>query len=86
MAYKQLKNKMRAKYGNKCMLCRRKLKLNETTFHHILPLSKGGKSTEENGALLCEPCQSILHTFEYEEDGYKRLTEKILKNKGKASS
>ena len=83
MAYKNLKNNLRKKHGNKCMLCRRKLKVNETTFHHITPISRGGKSTEENGAILCAQCQSILHTFEYEEEGYKKLTKKILKNKGR---
>lgn len=56
MAYKNLKNKLRMKYGCKCMLCKRKLSLKNTTFHHILPLSRGGKSTEENGALLCKEC------------------------------
>lgn len=86
MGYRDLKQKLRTKYGTKCMMCERKLPLKETIFHHILPLSKGGKSTEENGALLCEPCQTILHTFDYEEDGYKKLTQKILKNKEKASS
>lgn len=82
MAYKNLKNKLRKKYGCRCMLCKRKLPLKATTFHHILPLSKGGKSTEENGSLLCKECQSIIHIFSYEEDGYKKLTKRILKNKG----
>lgn len=83
MGYRNLKNKLRQKYGCRCMLCKRKLPLKATTFHHILPLSKGGKSTEENGSLLCKECQIILHTFDYEEEGYKKLTKIILKNKGR---
>ena len=81
MAYKNLKHRLRMKYGSKCMLCGRKLPLKGTTFHHILPLSRGGKSTEENGSLLCKECQSIIHLFSYEEEGYQKLTKRILKNK-----
>lgn len=68
-------------YGRKCMLCKRKLKLELLTFHHIKPKENGGEVSLKNGALLCKECQEIIHTFKYEEDGYKKLTSKILKNK-----
>ena len=69
-------------YGKKCMLCRRKLKLNECTYHHIIPEAYGGVYTEENGAILCEPCHHIIHLFKDEEDGYKKLPSVIIRNKG----
>lgn len=81
MSNRQIKQALLIKYGCNCMLCRRKLKPNERTLHHIIPICNGGETTEENGAILCEPCQKIIHTFDYEEDGYRKLTEKILKNK-----
>lgn len=81
MSYKWLKTELRVKYGRKCMLCGRKLKEKQSTFHHIVPKSRGGEATEENGAVLCESCQSIIHLFEYEDEGYQKLTKRILKNK-----
>ena len=81
MTNKVIKLELIRKYGRYCMLCNRKLKEQECTLHHIKPICNGGETTEENGAILCEPCQKIIHTFNYEEDGYKKLTKRILKNK-----
>jgi hypothetical protein len=39
--------------GGQCVLCRSRENLE---FDHIIPLAKGGGSTERNIQLLCEPC------------------------------
>lgn len=83
MAYRLEKKILKNIYGKRCMLCSRKLKDNQCTFHHIIPKSVGGETSIKNGAILCEQCQTILHIFNYEEDGYKKLTSKILKIKNK---
>ena len=84
MAYKLQKSILKQRCGNKCMLCRRKLKDKECTFHHIIPKSCGGDSSLENGAILCSQCQSIVHIFNYGEEGYSKITEVIKKNKSKS--
>ena len=81
MGNKHVKQSLLKKYGSCCMLCSRKLKEKERTFHHIVPIADGGETTEENGSILCEPCQKIIHTFKYGEEGYNKLTKIILKNK-----
>lgn len=86
MAYRLEKNILKKKYGKKCMLCFRRLKDKECTFHHIVPKSFGGTTDINNGALLCKQCQTIIHLFNYKEDGYKKLTNKILKNKHQLSN
>lgn len=83
MAYKLEKSLLKSRYGSFCMLCDRKLKDKECTFHHIIPRSEGGETSVENGAILCSQCQRIIHTFKYNEMGYMKLTEIILKKKKK---
>lgn len=39
--------------GGKCVKCQSREKLE---FDHIIPVVKGGSSTERNVQLLCEPC------------------------------
>ena len=70
------------KYGRYCMLCRRKLKSEDCTYHHIIPKQNGGDCTEQNGAILCIQCHRIIHIFHYGEEAYMKLTEVLLKNKG----
>lgn len=71
--------KLEHKYGKKCMIEalgiryipkseRRKIKgynkyQDQLTFHHILEKSKGGKATEENGAVIKGYNHSWLHTL-----------------------
>lgn len=81
MAYKLEKSILRKKYGRKCMLCNRKLKDKDCTFHHIKPKKYGGETNVSNGAILCTSCQRIIHVFDYNEYGYLKLTNIILKNK-----
>lgn len=81
MAYRYEKGILKQRYGKVCMLCERKLKDKEITYHHIIPKSVGGETSIENGTILCSQCQQIVHTFKYGEDGYTKLTIKINKNK-----
>lgn len=52
------KRAMLEKYGHKCMICGYD-KIVEA--HHILPQIEGGKSTIENGALLCPNHHAEAH-------------------------
>lgn len=82
MSSKASKLELLKQYGKYCMLCRRKLKLEECTFHHIIPKQNGGESSFENGSILCRQCHSVIHLFKYEDDAYKKITKRIFKFKG----
>lgn len=54
-------------YGKKCMLCgfkprrsntHKKKSRNCLTYHHMQEKSKGGDTSVENGAILCEKCHT----------------------------
>lgn len=72
-------------YGRECMLCHRKLnskrknKKNLITFHHIVPVSEGGETTVENGAILCARCHENLHRQIPEIQ--RKLNKRIIKHK-----
>jgi len=40
----------------RCMYCRTPLTLKESTFDHVLPRSRGGKTSWENVVIACQPC------------------------------
>ena len=77
-----MREMMEKKYGKKCMIeaagirfipieKRRKIKgykktQDELTYHHILEQSKGGKTTEENGAILKGYNHEWLHKLSEE--------------------
>jgi 5-methylcytosine-specific restriction endonuclease McrA len=42
----------------KCAYCSAKLSLNEFTFDHVVPQSKGGQTTWENIVCACQPCNT----------------------------
>ena len=42
--------------GGQCKLCGRKLTRKEITMDHIIPVSRGGRSTFENLRVACGPC------------------------------
>ena len=44
--------------GYKCQYCSKKGKLAELTYDHIVPKSRGGKTTWTNIVTCCEPCNS----------------------------
>lgn len=81
MAYKSQKNMLFKSYGKRCMLCGKKLPNSELTFHHIKPKSFSGKSTLENGAILCNTCQQTIYKYNFLSTEYFDLTLKILNNK-----
>lgn len=42
--------------GNRCQYCGRKFSTSELSLDHVIPLSRGGKSTWENVVCACLPC------------------------------
>jgi len=44
--------------GYKCQYCSTKGRLAELTYDHIIPKSRGGKTTWQNIVTCCEPCNS----------------------------
>lgn len=73
----RIKRKMIAKYGTECWIDKLHLRpvpatakytskgqlkrMKQLTYHHILEKSKGGKATEENGALLSAENHAWFH-------------------------
>ena len=41
-----------------CYYCANKLEALQVTMDHVVPLSKGGKSTKSNIVVCCKPCNS----------------------------
>lgn len=39
----------------------------QLTYHHLIPKSKGGPATDENGAILCRECHNFLEALDEEE-------------------
>ena len=44
--------------NGECQYCGDKIERKESTLDHVLPVSKGGKSTWENCTTACAPCNS----------------------------
>lgn len=42
-----------------CYYCSKELTKEETTMDHIVPLSRGGRSTRGNVVVSCKPCNSM---------------------------
>lgn len=55
-----------------CHYCRKTFEKKDLTMDHIVPLSRGGKSTKGNLVVACEPCNS--------DKKYYTAAELILKN------
>ncbi len=55
-----------------CHYCAKKFEKKDLTMDHIVPLSRGGKSTKGNLVVACEPCNS--------DKKYYTAAELILKN------
>lgn len=77
---KAVKRELIKRNGTKCMLCGYDAGFC-IEWHHIVPLSDGGKSNYTNGALLCPNCHTLVHKFKYRTAKYKDLTKQMLKNK-----
>lgn len=39
----------------------------QLTYHHLIPKSKGGPATDENGAILCRECHNFLEALDEKE-------------------
>ena len=58
--FTRIKAKLKVKQEGRCYLCGRK---RAGVCHHIIPVSLGGKTEENNLILLCSECHSKLHTY-----------------------
>lgn len=58
----KLKAELIAECGDHCMTCHdRRRDWRGLSLSHIIPLSRGGKTTRENLLLECLPCHSLRH-------------------------
>lgn len=55
---KEFAKELLRKHGPYCAICGKRLKKNEITIDHIIPLSKGGADIIQNMQLACLPCNS----------------------------
>ncbi len=59
--------------GSQCQYCGRKLPMGELNLDHVVPISRGGKSTWENVVSSCLTCNSRKRNRSPEEAGLKLL-------------
>lgn len=83
MSYKQEKEKAKVLRKSRwwqtlitnaqCYYCHRKLKKEEVTMDHIVPLAQGGKSTRGNTVPSCKEC----NTKKRDRTAFEFLSEKL---------
>jgi 5-methylcytosine-specific restriction endonuclease McrA len=61
--------------GNRCAYCDRLLKRGELTVDHVIPVSRGGRSTWGNTVTACAPCNQRKANRTPHEAGMKLLIE-----------
>lgn len=54
-------------YSKKKIKLKGKSLREQLTYHHLIPKSKGGPATDENGAILCRECHNYLENLDEEE-------------------
>jgi len=64
-----------ARDGGRCQYCGKNLKRTESTYDHVLPRSRGGKTTWENIVLCCKKCNAKKGDKTPEEAGMRLLKE-----------
>lgn len=57
----KLKAELVIESGNRCMTCGGNGDFRGLSLSHVIPLSRGGKTTRENCILQCLPCHSKRH-------------------------
>ena len=65
-----------------CQYCEKIVPFDEQTLDHVLPKSKGGKSTWENLVLACRTCNTFKADFLLEECGMKLLRQPVRPKAG----
>ncbi|MBE7463613.1 MAG: HNH endonuclease [Planctomycetes bacterium] len=63
--------------GNTCQFCARKFDRTDLTIDHVLPRSRGGKSTWENVVLACVRCNTRKGSRTPEEAGMRMLKKPV---------
>lgn len=62
-----LKENALQKYGDKCYYCGKRLSKNTRSFDHVVPVTKGGKTDEENLVPCCRSCNASKGNKTFEE-------------------
>lgn len=75
---KKLKPQIIEKYNGKCFTCYTKKNLH---IHHIVPMSKGGKSELDNLMLVCNKCHIYCSPLKNSKRTYPRLSKRRKRNK-----
>lgn len=70
---KERREMIYTKYNGRCALCGRKIKIEDMTLDHIVPLSMGGAESMENLQATCQPCNQFKSNS-LPEDFIDRLT------------
>lgn len=78
-ANKRIKEQVFQRDGYRCLRCKTDLFL---TYDHIIPISKGGKTTVENGQTLCQKCnlEKGCREIDYRKKEFKVLYKIDLKH------
>jgi 5-methylcytosine-specific restriction endonuclease McrA len=50
--------------GGKCWRCKHRLNLGSVKYHHVIFVSRGGKTKTKNLRALCSNCHDIIHKEE----------------------
>ena len=58
---KALKQQLIDEHGYKCMNCHGEGDWRGISLSHVIPLSRGGKTCQENCLLECYPCHGLRH-------------------------
>jgi CRISPR/Cas system Type II protein with McrA/HNH and RuvC-like nuclease domain len=72
----------------RCEYCLRKLRYDESTLDHVVPLSRGGKDSYFNVVLCCKKCNAEKDDLTYDEfavctDFKASCRERVIKQKEK---
>jgi 5-methylcytosine-specific restriction endonuclease McrA len=58
---REVKESVLQRAEGKCECCNRKVATRSWTIHHIVYRSAGGKNSEDNLAMVCNNCHTIIH-------------------------
>lgn len=73
----RLKATLVARHGAKCENCDTAMpSSNSLHLHHVVPVSRGGLTTEENVALVCPNCHAKAHWLDRQLGADKRPTDR----------
>ena len=63
--------------GGKCQLCGQAVPVHKSTYDHVIPRSRGGKTAWDNIVTACKPCNSKKADRTPEEAGIRLLSKPV---------